>query len=46
MEQRKVKCGCGRTVAMEDDEAVYIKCTGKNRDACKKCGEIVKIPKR
>jgi ribosomal protein S27E len=45
-EQTKVKCNCGRTIAMQDDNTVYIKCTGKNRETCKKCGEIIKIPKR
>ena len=44
--QTKVKCSCGKTVAMQDKEAVYIKCTGKNHETCKKCGEIVKIAKR
>jgi endogenous inhibitor of DNA gyrase (YacG/DUF329 family) len=43
-EQVKVKCPtCGKTIAMQDEDGVYIKCTGKHEGH--KCGCINKIPK-
>lgn len=45
MTQKKVRCpDCGKTVAMEDDDKVYIKCSGKKEGH--KCGTITEINKK